>query len=285
MASIKAVEFIRALDDSDLDVYAKAFLLRVWRRGACWERLQSIASTTGMSIGKASEVRRNLLEKGWLNLIEANGRIAYEVAVPIVAEVHEVKPEPVAEVHVVKPEFHEVKPEFHVVNALPINKTKEDLPIKYIDAREDDAPNVDDPEREGRQAAWDAIRELIQFWEQLTKRRRPADGTPALRDNWVKPFNEIWLICGRDIDAAKARVQAVRDKMLARGGAIFDPAKLPAHVQALNDAELIPMTERLNGNGHRPNFKNDPEAREAHNRKVLDEVFREIQSGGLQLWQ
>ena len=79
-------------------------------------------------------------------------------------------------------------------------------------------------------------------------------------------------------------MQAVRDSILAGGGRIFDPSKLPGHVQALVDAELLPMTAALNGNGYRPNFRNDPEAREAHNRKVMAEVAADFATGGFTSW-
>lgn len=239
---MKATDFFRAIDDSDLDTYEIRYLIRVWRRGTCWEKLTKTAETTkGLSIGKASQVRRDLLEKGWLVMTEADGRMAYQVAIPDVVAVHEVK-SIVAEFHDVKPEFHDMKQNFHGVHALPINKQNEDHNYKSSV----DTPSLDD-ERDEKQRAWNAIVELIEFWERLTRRRRPADGTEDLRDRWIKPFNEIWIICGRDVEAAKAKIQAVRDGMLSRGGSIFDPAKLPAHVQAISDAEMLPMTQRMNG--------------------------------------
>lgn len=135
-------------------------------------------------------------------------------------------------------------------------------------------------------AAREATFTLIAFWEELTKRRRPGNDD-QFREKWVEPFNQIWIMCGRSLDAAKAKVQAVRDSILAGGGRIFDPSKLPAHVQALVDAELLPMTAALNGsngNGYRPNFRNDPEAREAHNRKVMAEVAADLANGGWSQW-
>ena len=132
-------------------------------------------------------------------------------------------------------------------------------------------------------AAREATFALITFWEELTKRRRPGNDD-QFREKWVEPFNQIWIMCGRSLDAAKAKVQAVRDSILAGGGRIFDPSKLPAHVQALVDAELLPMTAALNGNGYRPNFRNDPEAREAHNRKVLADVAADFATGGFSSW-
>lgn len=234
--SVKTADFFRALDDSGLDVYETRYLLRVWRRGKCWEKLQSISETTGMSVGKASKVRRDLVAAGWLTEVIHEGHVAYEVAIPDCCSVSCGE----TEFHEVKPEFHQVKPEFHVVHALPINRQKEDHNTKSA------PPAPADPEL---QAAKDATFALIEFWAELTKRQYPAPASVDFRDKWLKPFNAIWIMCGRDVEAAKAKVQAVRADMANRGITIFDPAKLPAHVQVLVDAELRPMTERMNGNG------------------------------------
>ena len=301
---VGTADFFRAVDDSDLDMYEARFLVRVWRRGTCWEKLQNISDATGMSIGKASQVRKTLLAKGWLKEIAADGRIAYQVAIPpitedstaesIVVEVHDVKPEfhevksIVVEVHEVEVEFHQVKPEFHVVDALPINRQNEDHTINHLYAP---APAAAPLPRDSQAdpeliAAREATLGLVSFWEELTKRTRPDDDA-QFREKWVKPFNAIWIACGRNLDTAKAKIQAVRNSILAGGGRIFDPSKLPAHVQALVDAELLPMTAALNGsngNGYRPNFRNDPEAREAHNRKVMAEVAADFATGGFTSW-
>jgi hypothetical protein len=238
--SVKTADFFRALDDSRLDVYETRYLLRVWRRGKCWEKLQSIADTTGMSVGKASKVRRDLVAAGWLTEVIHEGHVAYEVTIPDCCGVspHETK------FHDMKPEFHQVKPEFHVVGALPINRQKEDHNTKQS-AR----GGGDDDEQLAKERAISATLELIEFWEQLTKRKAPPVEAETFRENWFKPFNEIWITCGRSVDAAKAKVQAVRDSMLGDGRRIFDPSKLPAHVQAMVDAELLPLTQRMNGKG------------------------------------
>ena len=280
--SVKATDFFRALDDSGLDVYETRYLLRVWRRGTCWEKLDGIAKATRMSIGKASQVKKDLTAKGWLKEVVADGRVAYQVDIPNVVVFHQVKSD-VAEFHEVKPEFHQVKSNFHVVSALPLIDQNEDHPIKYIQPEPGDSPSQVDPELI---AAREATFGLIAFWEELTKRKRPDDET-LFREKWLKPFNEIWIACGRNLDTAKAKVQAVRNSILAGGGRIFDPSKLPAHVQALVDVELLPMTAALNGNGHsngRVNFRNDPEAREAHNRAVFAQVAAEYESGEWTPW-
>lgn len=244
---VKIADFFRALDDSDLDVYEVRFLMRIWRRGKCWEKLQSISKTTGMSVGKASEVRRKLLDTGWLDAYEFEGRIVYEVAIPDCCsvscnenDIHYVK----ENTDEVKQEFHDMKPEFHVVGALPINRQKEDHNTK-LSAR----GGGDDDEQLAKERAISATLELIEFWEQLTKRKAPPVEAETFRENWFKPFNQIWITCGRSVDAAKAKVQAVRDSMLGDGRRIFDPSKLPAHVQAMVDAELLPLTQRMNGKG------------------------------------
>ena len=236
---MKATDFFRALDDSGLDVYETRYLLRVWRRGTCWEKLESMATGTRMSIGKASQVKKDLTAKGWLKEVVTDGRVAYQVDIPNVVEFHEVKSN-VVEFHEVEPEFHQVKSNFHVVSALPLIDQNEDHNISKSDALGHADPELI--------AAREATFSLIAFWEELTKRQRPDDDK-AFSEKWVKPFNAIWIACGRNLDAAKAKVQAVRNSILAGGGRIFDPSKLPAHVQALVDAELLPMTTALNGSG------------------------------------
>lgn len=238
--SPKTADFFRALDDSTLSPYEVRFLVRVWRRGKCWEKLESIAKSTSVSVGKTWAVRRDLLAAGWLVESVYEGRVVYEVAIPDYCSVSCGE----TEFHEVKPEFHQVKPEFHVVQALPINRQNEDHNTK-LSAR----GGGDDDEQLAKERAISATLELIEFWEQLTKRKAPPVEAETFRENWFKPFNQIWITCGRSVDAAKAKVQAVRDSMLGDGRRIFDPSKLPAHVQAMVDAELLPLTQRMNGKG------------------------------------
>lgn len=234
---VKTADFFRALDDSGLDVYEIRFLMRVWRRGKCWEKLQSIAQSTGISVGKASTVRRDLLAAGWLAMGEFEGHIVYEVAIPDCCSVspHE------TEFHDMKQDFHQVKQEFHVVHALPNNIQQEDYNIK-------DAPAPVDDDRLALERAKAATLELMAFWAELTGRPIPLKTHP---DNirWFKAFNAIWIQCGRDTDNARGRIQAIRDDMLGRGITLFDPDKLRGHVKTAIDAELLPMTQRMNGQG------------------------------------
>ena len=248
---VNTADFFRAVDDSDLDVYETRYLMRVWRRKVCWEKVDNIAAAIGVSRRQAYYARASLLDKGWLVEVVADGRVAHSVAIPDccisacdaqdVQDVHEV-------VHEVHEPVHTVHEVVHEVHALPINRQNEDHTIKFKSAPAPTAapptPSTD-PELI---AAREATFSLIVFWEELTKRRRPGNDD-QFREKWVEPFNQIWIMCGRSLDAAKAKVQAVRDSILAGGGRIFDPSKLPAHVQALVDAELLPMTTALNGNG------------------------------------
>lgn len=180
---MKATDFIRAIDTSDLDVYEMRYLIRVWRRGTCWEKLTSIAESTGMSLGKASQVRRDLVEKGWLVMVEEGGRIAYQVAIPNVEDVHEVKVS-VVEFHDVKPEFHEVKPEFHDMSALPINRPKEDYNTKGND--------------------------LDQLRDHFTRSTAvyPNDRTGRYERDWGEPLAKMLELSGGDVDAAAAMIDA-----------------------------------------------------------------------------
>ena len=180
MAQIKATDFIRALDDSDLDVYETRYLMRVWRRGHCWERLKSIADTTGMSIGKASQVRKELLTKGWLLATVKDGRAGYEVSIPncCIVSPNEDK------FHEVKPEFHEVKPEFHDMSALPINRPKEDYNTKGND--------------------------LDELRDHFTNRTAifPNDRTGRYERDWSEPLGKLLELAQGDAAAAAAMIDA-----------------------------------------------------------------------------
>lgn len=180
MAQIKATDFIRALDDSDLDVYETRYLMRVWRRGHCWERLKSIADTTGMSIGKASQVRKELLTKGWLLATVKDGRAGYEVSIPNCCIVSPSEDK----FHEVKPEFHEVKPEFHDMSALPINRPKEDYNTKGND--------------------------LDELRDHFTNRTAifPNDRTGRYERDWSEPLGKLLELAQGDAAAAAAMIDA-----------------------------------------------------------------------------
>lgn len=240
---ISFTDMLRAIDDSDLTPYEMRYVIRVWRRGACWETVKTTRETTGMSAGQISKVRNSLLEKGWLIRVVAAGKFAFRVAIPDVAIVHTVN-----DVHAMNGNVHTVNENVHVVRTLPLIEQQEVNPIKYDGAHTNGAPESGGEGEEARatRQAIAAILELTEFWQDLTRRRRPPD-EGIFRETWFKPFNDIWIACGRDVDAAKAKVQAVRNDMLAQGLTIFDPGKLAGHVQTMIDRELLPLTQRMNG--------------------------------------
>lgn len=283
-------EFLRAIDDSGLDPYEVRYLLHVWRRGACWETVRKVGTLCHMSKSQAHRARVSLLSKGWLTETDEAGRTVQRVALPTSSPVAAVPTgdKLVLDTVAVVPTRDSYVPTGDKLvptrTTLPLIEQNEIDPSKCLSALPAEPPlSPVDPELV---AAREATFGLIAFWEELTKRQRPDDDA-AFREKWVKPLNAIWIMCGRNLDAAKAKVQAVRNSILAGGGRIFDPAKLPAHVQALVDAELLPMTAALNGNGRAngyTNYRNDPDAREARNRAVMAEVAREIESGEWTPW-
>lgn len=247
---MKFTDYLRALDDSDLSVYEIRYLLHIWRRGSCWESLSKIAAVCQMSAGQAHKVKHGLIEKGWI--VEAvDGqrivqKIADEIPEPAADDVHVVNDSNVAIVHTMNDDVHHMNVNVHHMNALPINRTKEITTLNSNGSRAD-LPPVDD-EREARERAKIATLALMEFWAELTGRPIP-DRTRPDNVRWFKAFNAIWILCGRDTDNARGRIQAIRDDMLGRGITLFDPGKLQGHVKTAIDAELLPMTNRLNGSG------------------------------------
>lgn len=59
-------DFLRRVDDANLDPYQFRLLMHYWRVGTSWESVRSTAEKCGMSVGKVSETRRWLLTSGWL---------------------------------------------------------------------------------------------------------------------------------------------------------------------------------------------------------------------------
>ena len=70
------VEKLRAIDDSDLDVYEFRLWVHLWRVGASWESLRTIAKKCNMSLGKAQQAKKSLTDKGMLAYTEHKGRLA-----------------------------------------------------------------------------------------------------------------------------------------------------------------------------------------------------------------
>ena len=192
---MKATDFFRALDDSDLDPYETRYLMRVWRRGQCWEKVDRIAETTGMSRRQAYYARASLLEKGWLVEVIAAGRVAYSVTIPdccvsapdaqVVQDVH-------SEVHT----MHEV---VHDMHALPINRPKEDHPTKATAATATAAPQ-DDP-----------IAELAEHFYRKTG-FIPDPRRPMNELDWLTPLASILKMGGGDVEVAKTLITTSIDK-------------------------------------------------------------------------
>jgi hypothetical protein len=69
-------EQLRHLDDAGLDTFQFRLLVHYWRVGQCYEKLRTTAANCHMSIGKASETRRWLLDKGWIawDRIDVHGK-------------------------------------------------------------------------------------------------------------------------------------------------------------------------------------------------------------------
>ena len=75
-------ETLRAIDDlSELDVYEFRLLVHLWRVGVSWESTRTLAGKCNMSIGKAHQAQKALLEKGYLVHQERAGRMGLAVAV------------------------------------------------------------------------------------------------------------------------------------------------------------------------------------------------------------
>jgi len=187
---MKATDFFRALDDSDLDPYETRYLLRVWRRGSCWEKVDSIAKTTGMSRRQAYYARASLLEKGWLTEDVQNNRVVYVVAIPsCCVDAHDAQD--VQEMHEVVQEVHEVVQEMH---ALPIKRPKEDHNTKARAA----APPTADP-----------IEELDRHFHAITLLHPPVDPKSYVR-TWEEPLRTFLAHAQGDVEKAKELIaQAV----------------------------------------------------------------------------
>lgn len=60
------MEFLIAIDDADLDVYQKAILIRIARRGVCFESQRNMATGLGISLGKLNATIQKLAKDGWI---------------------------------------------------------------------------------------------------------------------------------------------------------------------------------------------------------------------------
>jgi uncharacterized phage protein (TIGR02220 family) len=75
-------QFPNIIDDSDLSPFEYRLLLHYYRVGECWEGVRKTAEICKMSVGKVSECRKNLQDKGFIKIIErGEGIIIYLVDV------------------------------------------------------------------------------------------------------------------------------------------------------------------------------------------------------------
>ena len=62
------IELPNLYDDADLDPYEFRLLAHYKRVGTCWESTATTAAKCKMSVGKVSEARRSLQDKGFINI-------------------------------------------------------------------------------------------------------------------------------------------------------------------------------------------------------------------------
>ena len=73
-------ELPNLLDDMDLDPYAFRLLVHYYRVGNCWESTRTTAQRCQMSVGKVSETRRMLAQRGLIHLAdEGSGTLKIHV--------------------------------------------------------------------------------------------------------------------------------------------------------------------------------------------------------------
>lgn len=60
------MDLLTAIDDANLDVYETRILIRVARRGICFEAQRSMAESMKMSLGKLNATIKILAESGWI---------------------------------------------------------------------------------------------------------------------------------------------------------------------------------------------------------------------------
>lgn len=222
---MKATDFFRALDESDLDPYEARYLMRVWRRGACWEKIDSIAKSTGMSRRRAYYTRAALLEKGWLVEVVADGRIAYSVAIPSCC----VSAPDAQDVHDVHEQVHTVHEIVHDVHALPINRPKEDYSSK---ATTTVAPS-------------DPVTALAEHFYRRTN-IPPDSRRPRYEPDWIIPLKNILDMCHGDLETAKALLSASVDKAWSTPKADGAPYPVHAPKSLITFAANLAATQRVN---------------------------------------
>ena len=78
---ISFAQMLREIDDAGLDVYEFRLWCHIWRVGVSWESVRTMAKKCGMSVGKAAQAKRSLMERNYLAYEERNGRLGLAVIV------------------------------------------------------------------------------------------------------------------------------------------------------------------------------------------------------------
>ena len=202
-------ETLRAIDDlSELDVYEFRLLVHLWRVGVSWESTRTLAGKCNMSIGKAHQAQKALLEKGYLVHQERAGRMGLAVAVGSQGE--QVQPQersPHEQTQQVDGSSrslseHECSPHeqnVHHMNAIlnqPLKSTNE----------EEEAPSPAP-----------AIEPTAALREHFVKRTaiQPNDRTGVYDRDWQQPLGQLLALAGGDVAAAVALLD--RALAVARG--------------------------------------------------------------------
>lgn len=72
-------QFPNIIDDYGLDPYEFRVLIHYYRVGECWEGVRTTAEKCKMSVGKVTEVRRSLFEKGLITILPNGDGVTIEV--------------------------------------------------------------------------------------------------------------------------------------------------------------------------------------------------------------
>ena len=300
-ARTSPMERLRAIDDADLDVYEFRLYMHIWRVGVSWENQRTMAKKCNMSLGKVNQARQSLLDKSLLTYERKDGRLGLAAVLCSqdeqtqqyhVADVHDVN----TDVHDVNTDVHVVNTDVHVVNAI-LSKPLEDMPIevsnlkgeKIAPARAAVAPVV----------ISGAVDRTPAGFRRVNGYHPPADepipdgdepgmvkAAPAavrliwrITGNWPAADLHDWLAAEMGDAPDEDTFRRVYLAWRARGYKATNYEGLAEwYKAALATPNWQPPAQ---GRG---NLRNDPDAREAHNRAVLGQVAQELSGGEWTPW-
>lgn len=172
-------ETLRAIDDSDMDVYEFRLMVHIWRVGVSWENTRTLAAKCNMSLGKVYQVQKSLIEKGHLVHQERGGRVGLAVAI---RSPHEQTQQ--LDSSVCSPDEQECSP--HEQNVHHMNAI---LNQPYKSTNEDYETTPPEPEQ-----PIEAIRE--HFVRQTAL--QPNDRTGSYERDWSKPLEKLLQLAHGD---------------------------------------------------------------------------------------